>query len=47
MFSSEYIQNEVLTIITSEHTYSEDFLERKFKAKISPSDQVFEKKKNN
>ena len=42
MFSSEHIRNEVL-IITSEHPYSEDHFERKFKSNISPSDQIFEK----
>ena len=41
-FSSELIQNEVLTV-NSEHPYSEDNFERKFQDKISPSDQSFEK----
>ena len=41
MFSSEHIQNEVLTI-TSEHPSSGDQLDRKFKDKISPSNQIFE-----
>ena len=42
MFSSEHIQNKVLTI-TSEHPSSEDHFERKFQAKIYPSDQSDEK----
>ena len=40
--SSEHIENEVLTI-TCENPYYEDQLRRKFQAKISPSDQSFEK----
>ena len=42
MFSSEHLQNEVLTI-TSEHPYYEYNSERKFQANLSPSDQSFEK----
>ena len=42
MFSSEPIQNELLTL-TFEHPSSEDHFERKFQAKISPSDQNYEK----
>ena len=42
MFSSEHIQNEVLTL-TSEHPSSADKFERKFQSKISPSGQKFEK----
>ena len=42
MISSEHIQIEVLNI-TSEHPSSEDHFERKSQAKISPSDQIFEK----
>ena len=41
-FSSEHIKNKVITL-TSEHPYYEDNFERKFQAKIYPSDQVFEK----
>ena len=37
----EIIQNEVL-IITSEHPYYEDNFERKFQAKLSPSNQFSE-----
>ena len=37
----ENIQNEVLTI-TSEHPYSECNFERKFQAKIYPSNKSFE-----
>ena len=40
--SSEPIKNEVLTI-TSEHPSSEDQFERKFQAKVSTYDQIFEK----
>ena len=46
MFSSEHIQYELPTI-TSEHPYSEDQFERNFQAKISPSDQSFEKNNKN
>ena len=42
ILSSEHIQNEVLAIFY-EHIYPEDKFERKFQAKISPSDQSFEK----
>ena len=42
-FSSGTIQNKVLTI-NSEHLSSEDHFERKFQDKISPYDQIFEKK---
>ena len=42
ILSSEHIQNEVFNI-TSEHPYSEDHFERKFQAKIHPSDQSDEK----
>ena len=41
-FSSVPIQNEVLTI-TSEHPYSINHFEKKFQAKISPSEQSLEK----
>ena len=40
-FSSEHIQNEVLTL-TSGTLYSEDWFERKSQAKLSPSNQSFE-----
>ena len=40
--SSVPIQNEVLTL-TSEHTSSTDQFDRKFQAKISPSEQIPEK----
>ena len=40
MFSSEHIQNEVLTII-SENPSSEYHFERKFQIKIYPSSQSF------
>ena len=40
-FSSEHIKNEVLTL-TYEQPSSEDSFERKFQAKISPSNQTFE-----
>ena len=43
MFLSEHIQNEVVTI-NSEHVSSEGHFERKFQAKIFPSDKSFEKK---
>ena len=43
MFSSEHIQNEVLTL-TSKHTSSEDKFERKLQAKIYPYGQSFERK---
>ena len=42
MISSGPIQNEVLNI-TSEHPSSADHFERKFQAKISTSNQSFEK----
>ena len=45
-FSSGPIKNEILTI-NSEHLSSADHFERKFQAKVSPSDQSFEKKNNN
>ena len=41
-FSSGPIKNEVLTV-NSEHPSSADHFERKFQAKIYPSDQSFEK----
>ena len=41
MFSSEHIQNEVLTI-TSEHPCSEDHFEIKIQAKFDKYDQIFE-----
>ena len=41
MFSSEHIQNEVLTI-TSEHPYSEDHFYSKSQENISPYNQSFE-----
>ena len=41
MFSSEQIKNEVITLIY-EHPYSEDNFERRFQAKMFPSDQNFE-----
>ena len=41
MFSSQHIQNEVFTI-TSEHPYYENYLKRKFQAKVSPYDNFFE-----
>ena len=44
--SSEYIKNELITI-TSEHPSYEDNFERKFQAKISPSDQSKKNKNNN
>ena len=44
MFSSEHIQNEVLTL-TFEHPSSADKFERKSQSKISPSDQSIEKPK--
>ena len=43
MFSSEHIQNEALAI-TSEYISYKKYLKSKFQAKISPSDQSFEKK---
>ena len=46
MFSSEHIQNKVLTI-TSEHPYSGVHFERKFQTNIFSSDQSFEKYKKN
>ena len=42
MFSSEHIENDVLTI-ASEPPSSEDQFETKFQAKIYPYDQSFEK----
>ena len=42
MFSSEHIQNKVLTI-TSEHPYSEVHFERKSQTNIFSFDQIFEK----
>ena len=42
MISSEHIKNGVLNI-TSEHPSSEYHFERNFQAKISPSNQSFEK----
>ena len=42
VFSSQHIQNEVLTI-TYEHPYSKYDFDRKFQANISPSDQSYEK----
>ena len=41
MLSSEHIENEVLNI-NSEHPYYMDHFERKFQAKISPLNQIFE-----
>ena len=41
VFSSQHIQNEVLTI-TSEHPSSEYNFESKSQANISPSDKSFE-----
>ena len=40
MFSSEHIQNKVLTV-TSENLSSVDHFERKFQANIYPSDKTF------
>ena len=45
-FSSEHIKNEVLNI-TSKHPSYEDKFERKFQAKIYPSDKSKKNKKNN
>ena len=43
MFSSEHIENKVLTIITCENTSLEYHFESKFQARISLSDKSFEK----
>ena len=40
-FSLEHIKNEVLTL-TSDNPYYEDDFERKFQAKFSPYNQIFE-----
>ena len=41
MFSSEHIQNKLITL-TSEHPSAIDNFERKFQANLYPSDQSFE-----
>ena len=45
MLSSEHIQNQLLTINYQHPYYGR--VKRKSQAKISPTDQIFEKKKKN
>ena len=46
MFSSEHIQNEVLTVASENPSYEDNF-ERKFQARISPYNQFLNNQKNN